>query len=71
MLLLINEQKNCAHILQDYSGLYNHIESHEKQRYARKGSHHKSQPWVFTRHSYQRMVTYQDTLARQATMGHP
>jgi hypothetical protein len=69
MLLLINEQKNRAHIFQDYSGLYNHIESHEKQKYARKGNHQKSQSWVFTRHSYQRMATYQDVLACQAANG--
>jgi len=66
MLLLISEQKNRAHIFQDYSGLYNHIEAGEKQKHGRKGNHHKSQAWVFTRHSYQRMATYQDALAKQA-----
>lgn len=69
MLLLINEQKNHAHILQDYRGLYNHIESHEKQSYARKGNPCKAQTWVFTRHSHHRMATYQDALAKQAANG--
>jgi hypothetical protein len=69
MLLLINEQKNHAQFFQGYSGLYTHIESHERQKYARKGNHQKTQAWVFTRHSHQRMATYQDALAKQAANG--
>jgi hypothetical protein len=66
MLLLINEQKNHVHIFQDYIGLYNHIETHEKQKHARKDNHQKMHAWVFARHSWQRMATYQDALPKQA-----
>jgi hypothetical protein len=69
MLLLINEQKNRIQIFQDYSGLYSHIESHEKQKHARKGTPRKAQSWVFVRHCYQRMATYQDALTKQAANG--
>jgi hypothetical protein len=66
MLLFINEQKNRAQIFHDYSGLYSHIEAHERQKYAR---HQKAQAWVFARHAYQRMVTYQDALTKPAANG--
>jgi hypothetical protein len=69
MLLLINEPKNRIQIFQDYNGLYTHLESHERQKHARKGHHQKTQPWVFARHSHQRMTTYQDALAKQAANG--
>jgi hypothetical protein len=69
MLLLINEQKNRVQIFQGYSGLYTHIESHEKQKHVRKGNPHKSQAWVFARHSHQRMATYQDVLVSRAANG--
>jgi hypothetical protein len=69
MLLLVNEQNNRVQIFQDYNGLYTHIESREKDKHAKKGNHHKAQCWVFNRHSYQRMATYQDALASQAANG--
>jgi hypothetical protein len=58
MLILLNEQKNNLHIFQEYSGLRNFIEAHEKDRNAKKGEW-KPQPWIFARHSYRRMMTYQ------------
>jgi len=69
MLLLINEPKNRAQLFQDYSGLYAHIESCERQKHARKGTQRKAQSWVFVRHSHQRMVTYQDALTKPAANG--
>jgi hypothetical protein len=69
MLLLINEQKNRIQIFHDYNGLYGHIEACEKQKHAQKGNPRQVQAWVFARHSHQRMVTYQDALARQAANG--
>ena len=69
MLLLVNEQNNRVQIFQDYNGLYTHIESREKDKHARKGNPRQAQCWVFTRHSYQRMATYQGALACQAANG--
>ena len=65
MLLLINEQKNCVQILQNYNNLHNCIEAQEKQRNASKAHKRKGHPWVFTRHSCQRMANYQDIFAKQ------
>jgi hypothetical protein len=58
MLILLDEQKNTFHIFNHYGGLYNHIETYEKQKYAKK-ARWKAQSWIFARHSHRRMMTYQ------------
>jgi hypothetical protein len=58
MLILLNEQKNNLHVFYEYKTLRNFIETHEKDHHAKKGKQ-KARSWIFSRHSYRRMMTYQ------------
>jgi hypothetical protein len=58
MLLLLNERKNNLRIFSEYGGLCNFIEAHEKDRHIKKDKR-KAQSWIFARHSYRRLMTYQ------------
>jgi hypothetical protein len=58
MLILLDERKNNLRIFQEYGGLRNFIEAHEKDRHIKKDKQ-KAQSWIFARHSYRRMITYQ------------